>query len=50
MSELSNDPLGDLNKEITQKINHEGTVQLLNLQQNIGIYYIYVFSKCVWLF
>ncbi|GIR02228.1 MAG: hypothetical protein CM15mP11_09840 [Gammaproteobacteria bacterium] len=32
MSELSNDPLGDLNKESTQKINHEGTVQLLIAQ------------------
>lgn len=49
MSELSNDPLGDLNKEITQKINHEGTVQLLNLANKTSVSkFIYMSSASVY--
>ena len=34
MSELSNDPLGNLNEKITFEINHKATVKLLNLANN----------------
>lgn len=37
MAELSNDPLGDLNKEVTRKINHEGTMRLLEIANSSNV-------------
>lgn len=37
MGELSNDPLGNLNPNITHDINHKGTVNLLNLANKSNI-------------
>ena len=37
MGELSNDPLGNLNPNITNDINHKGTVNLLNLANECNI-------------
>ena len=37
MAELSNDPLGDLNKEVTRKINHEGTMRLLEIANRSNV-------------
>lgn len=37
MGELSNDPLGNLNPNITYDINHKGTVNLLNLANKSNI-------------
>ena len=37
MGELSNDPLGNLNPNITYDINHNGTVNLLNLANKSNI-------------
>ena len=37
MAELSNDPLGDLNKEVTRKINHEGTMNLLEVANRSNV-------------
>ena len=49
MAELSNDPLGDLNKKITKKINHDGTVRLLNLANNTQVTkFIYMSSASVY--
>ena len=50
MAELSNDPLGDLNKEVTRKINHEGTMRLLEIANRSNVKSnLHVFSKCLWL-
>ncbi len=49
MAELSNDPLGDLNKELTQEINHEATTRLLNLAKNTSVKkFIYMSSASVY--
>jgi nucleoside-diphosphate-sugar epimerase len=37
MAELSNDPLGQVNPEITFKINHKGSVRIANLCKQAGI-------------
>lgn len=49
MAELSNDPLGDLNKDLTQEINHEATVKLLKLAENTSVKkFIYMSSASVY--
>ena len=46
MSELSNDPLGNLNEKITFEINHKATVKLLNLANNSEIKKFIYMSSC----
>lgn len=46
LAELSNDPLGKLNPEITFKINHEGSVQLAKLCKQAGIQRFVYASSC----
>ena len=49
MGELSNDPLGDLNKELTNCINHIGTKNLLELANNTKVEkFIYMSSASVY--
>jgi len=36
LAELSNDPLGNLNRELTFEINHKGTVRLAKLSKQAG--------------
>ena len=46
LAELSNDPLGQLNPEITHKINHKGSVQIANLCKQAGIQRFVYASSC----
>ena len=46
LAELSNDPLGQLNPEITFKINHEGSVHLANLCKRAGVKRFVYMSSC----
>ncbi len=46
MSELSNDPLGELNKDLTTKINHLATKKLLNLCNNSSVKKVIYMSSC----
>ncbi len=46
LAELSNDPLGENDPEITHKINHEGTVKLANLAKDSGVSRFIYFSSC----
>lgn len=46
LAELSNDPLGKLNPEITYKINHEGSVRLAKLCKEAGIERFVYTSSC----
>jgi len=49
MGELSNDPLGDLNKNITKKINNDGTINLLKLADKSNVKkFIYMSSASVY--
>ena len=49
MGELSNDPLGDLNKKITNEINHNGTKKLLKHANNTKVRkFIYMSSASVY--
>ena len=49
MGELSNDPLGDLNKELTNSINYFGTKSLLELANNSNVKkFIYMSSASVY--
>jgi len=49
MAELSNDPLGDLNKNITKKINNDGTINLLKLADKSNVKkFIYMSSASVY--
>lgn len=49
MAELSNDPLGDLNKEMTEKINHLGTKKLMEIANNTSVNkFIYMSSASVY--
>lgn len=41
---LSNDPLGDLNPNLTYEINHEASVQLAKLSKQVGVQR-YIFSS-----
>lgn len=46
LAELSNDPLGQLNPEITYEINHKGSVRLANLCKQAGIRRFVYASSC----
>ncbi|SHE33590.1 Nucleoside-diphosphate-sugar epimerase [Fodinibius roseus] len=46
LAELSNDPLGKLNPEITYKINHKGSVNIANLCKQAGIERFIYASSC----
>ncbi len=46
MAELSNDPLGELNPEITNEINHLGTIELLKLCEKSDIKKFIYMSSC----
>jgi len=46
LAELSNDPLGQLNPEITHKINHKGSVKIANLCKQAGIERFVYASSC----
>jgi nucleoside-diphosphate-sugar epimerase len=43
---LSNDPLGDLNPELTREINHRGTVRLARLARDAGVGRFVFASSC----
>ena len=43
---LSNDPLGNINPEITYEINHKGSVRLANLAKKAGIKKFVFSSSC----
>lgn len=46
LAELSNDPLGQLNPEITYKINHKGSVRIAELCKEAGISRFVYASSC----
>lgn len=46
LAELSNDPLGQLNPEITYKINHKGSVRIAELCKKAGIKKFIYASSC----
>ena len=46
LAELSNDPLGQLNPDITYKINHLGSVHLARLCREVGISRFVYASSC----
>jgi nucleoside-diphosphate-sugar epimerase len=46
LAELSNDPLGKLNPEITFKINHKGSVRLAELCKQAGVSRFVYASSC----
>jgi nucleoside-diphosphate-sugar epimerase len=46
LAELSNDPLGKLNPEITWKINHEGSVHLAKAAKKAGVKRFVYASSC----
>lgn len=46
LAELSNDPLGENNPEVTYRINHEGSVQLARLAKAAGVKRFVYASSC----
>ena len=46
LAALSNDPLGDLNPELTYKINHEASMQLARLAKKAGVCRFLFSSSC----
>jgi nucleoside-diphosphate-sugar epimerase len=46
LAELSNDPLGELNPDITYKINHQGSVRLAQLARQAGVSRFVYASSC----
>ena len=46
MAELSNDPLGQLNPDITYKINHQGSLRLASLAKQAGVARFVYMSSC----
>lgn len=46
LAELSNDPLGQLNPDITYKINHKGSIKLAGICKEIGINRFLYASSC----
>lgn len=46
LAELSNDPLGQQNPELTFQINHEGSVKLANLARKAGVKRFVYMSSC----
>jgi len=46
LAELSNDPLGQLNPEVTFEINHRGSVRLASLAREAGVERFVYMSSC----
>jgi nucleoside-diphosphate-sugar epimerase len=46
MAELSNDPLGQLNRELTFQINHQGSVRLARAAKEAGVTRFVYMSSC----
>ena len=46
LGEISNDPLGELNQQVTYHINYEGTVRLAELAKQAGIERFVQMSSC----
>ena len=46
MAELSNDPLGESNREVTYDINHRGTLRLANAAREAGVRRFVYTSSC----
>lgn len=46
LAELSNDPLGQQNPELTYEINHKGSVRLANLARKAGVRRFIYMSSC----
>ena len=46
LAALSNDPLGDLNPEVTLEINHEASVRLATLAKQVGVSRFMFASTC----
>jgi nucleoside-diphosphate-sugar epimerase len=46
LAELSNDPLGELNPEVTFEINHRGSVRLATLARDAGVERFVYMSSC----
>jgi nucleoside-diphosphate-sugar epimerase len=46
LGEISNDPLGELNQQVTYHINHEGTVRLAELAKQAGVERFVQMSSC----
>jgi nucleoside-diphosphate-sugar epimerase len=46
MAELSNDPLGQLNPDITYKINHQGSIALAKAAKEAGVSRFVYMSSC----
>ena len=46
LAELSNDPLGQFNPEVTFEINHQGTVELAKKSKSVGIARFIYTSSC----
>jgi nucleoside-diphosphate-sugar epimerase len=46
LAELSNDPAGELNPEVTFEINHRGSVQLASLAKSCGVRRFVYTSSC----
>lgn len=46
LAELSNDPLGETNPEVTYEINHQGSVRLANAARDAGVRRFVYASSC----
>jgi nucleoside-diphosphate-sugar epimerase len=46
LAELSNDPLGQINEDLTYEINHKGTMHLAKIAKECGIKNFIYFSSC----
>jgi nucleoside-diphosphate-sugar epimerase len=46
MAELSNDPLGQLNPQLTHEINHRSTVRMATLARDLGVDRFVYMSSC----
>ena len=46
LAEVSNDPVGELNQDVTYKINHEGSLRLATLAKEAGIERFIHMSSC----
>lgn len=46
LAALSNDPMGDLNPEITAAINHKGSVRLAEMARDVGVKRFLFSSSC----
>jgi nucleoside-diphosphate-sugar epimerase len=46
LGEISNDPLGELNQQVTYEINHHGTVRLAELAKRAGVERFVQMSSC----